>query len=96
MKKAKATAQDLNELYEGILQLQSVGECKKFFRDLCTVAELAAMAERFQAAKLIYENVPYREVNRQTGVSTTTVTRVAHWLYHGKGGYKLVLGRLKS
>ena len=96
MKKSKASAKQLGELYGGILELESVAECKKFFRDLCTPAELAAFAERFQVAKLVKEGGSYREICKKTGVSTATITRVARWLYHGKGGYELVLGRLEK
>ena len=51
------------------------------------------MAHRWQAARLVEEGLPYHEVSRRTGASTTTVTRVAHWLRHGEGGYRLALDR---
>ncbi len=93
-KTSTSTRKDLNDLYEAVLELDTIGECKKFFRDLCTVSELSAMSERFQAVKMIEQKVPYREISKKTGLSTATVTRVAHWLHHGKGGYELVLKRL--
>jgi TrpR-related protein YerC/YecD len=83
----------LIELYEAILKLESVEECKKFFRDLCTVSELGSMAERFAVVKMIQQGIPYRQISKKTGSSTATITRVAHWLHHGKGGYKLILER---
>lgn len=82
------------ELYEAILKLKCEDDCKRFFRDLCTLTELTAMTERFQVAKKVYKNVPYRKVAQETGSSTATITRVAHWLNHGMGGYKIVLERL--
>jgi TrpR-related protein YerC/YecD len=85
----------MTELYEAILALRTVGECRDFFRDLCTLSEITAMAERFQVAKLVRKNVPYREISKKTGSSTATVTRVAHWFHHGTGGYRRVLERLK-
>ncbi len=85
----------VNELYEAILALKTVEECKAFFRDLCTLAEIADMTERFQVAKLVRKSVPYREISRRTGSSTATITRVAHWVHHGTGGYRRVLERLK-
>lgn len=84
-----------NELYKAILSLKSKEECKAFFRDLCTLSELEDMIERFQVAKMVKKNIPYREVSKKTGSSTATITRVAHWLHHGMGGYELVLERLK-
>lgn len=83
------------ELYEVILRLDTLEECKKVFADLCTPAEVKAMSERFQVMKMVDKKVPYREISKKTGVSTATITRVAHWLHHGKGGYKMMLGRLK-
>lgn len=83
-----------DELFEGILKLENTQECKQFFRDLCTIAELKAMTERFQVAKRVRDEESYREISKQTGTSTATITRVAHWLHHGMGGYSLVLRRL--
>lgn len=84
---------EVNELFGAIAELRSAAECKKFMRDLCTLTELEAMSERFKVAKMVSAEKPYREISRKTGASTATVTRVAHWLHHGTGGYKLVLDR---
>lgn len=86
---------EMDELFEAVSGLENTAECRKFFRDLCTFGELSAMCERWQVAKKVEAKVPYREIARKTGASTATVTRVAHWLHHGMGGYKLVLDRLK-
>ena len=59
-----------------------------------TLAEIQAMSHRLAAARLVDKGVPYAEVAERVGGSTTTVTRVAHWLRHGEGGYRLVLDRL--
>ena len=47
------------------------------------------MAHRWHAARLIDEGLPYHEVAKRSGASTTTVTRVAHWLRYGEDGYRL-------
>ncbi|MFA4819019.1 MAG: YerC/YecD family TrpR-related protein [Patescibacteria group bacterium] len=86
---------EAEELYGAILKLKTAGECKRFFRDLCTLSEIEAMIDRFQVAKMVKNNIPYREISAKTGSSTATVTRVAHWLHHGMGGYKLALERMK-
>ena len=88
--------EEIRELLETILELQSLDEAERFFRDLCTISELEAMAHRWQVAKLVNQGLPYHEVSRRTGASTTTVTRVAHWLRHGEDGYRLALDRLKE
>ena len=86
---------EFRELSEAILNLETPDECARFFRDLCTLPELKAMTERFQVAKRVSTGQTYREIAKKTGASTTTVTRVAYWVHHGMGGYKLVLERMR-
>ena len=87
---------EMRELSTAILALQTPEEVDNFLRDLCTIAELEAMAHRWAVARLLDAGLSYTEVARQTHASTTTVTRVAHWLRHGEGGYRLALDRRKS
>jgi len=54
------------------------------------------MAHRWQVARLLEQGLPYLEIAERTGASTTTVTRVAHWLRHGEGGYRRALDRTVS
>lgn len=93
MKEVKISNKELNELYGAILDLKNTEECRRFFRDLCTLSELSSMSERFQVAKLVKQGIAYRNISKQTGSSTATITRVAHWVHHGKGGYQLLLNR---
>ena len=88
--------QETRDLLRTIVSLRTVSEAERFFRDLCTLSELEAMTHRWQAAQLVDRGLPYHEVSRQTGASTTTVTRVAHWLRHGEGGYRAALDRSGS
>ena len=87
--------QEIRDLSEAIASLRSPEEAGRFLRDLCTLSELEAMAHRWQVANLLEEGLPYLEISRRTHASTTTVTRVAHWLRYGENGYRLVLDRLK-
>lgn len=84
---------EIKALFKAMLAIESEKECAQFMRDLCTLSELQAMAERWQVAQQVRQGVPYRTIAKNTGVSTATITRVAHWLHHGMGGYKLVLQR---
>lgn len=84
---------ETRDLLKTIVSLRSVDEAERFLRDLCTLSELEAMTHRWQAAQLVDRGLPYHEVSKRTGASTTTVTRVAHWLRHGEGGYRLMLDR---
>jgi TrpR-related protein YerC/YecD len=83
-------------LFAAILSLETKQEVERFFRDLCTLSELEAMAHRWQVVQLLEDGLPYLEIAERTGASTTTVTRVAHWLRHGEGGYRLALDRSAS
>jgi TrpR-related protein YerC/YecD len=81
-------------LFHAVLTLRSVEECRAFFRDLCTPAELQALADRWAVVHLLQQRLPYRQIQRQTGVSVTTVGRVARYLSNGNGGYVLAAQRL--
>jgi TrpR-related protein YerC/YecD len=85
----------MSDLFEAILQLEDADEVERFLRDLCTLSELQAMAHRWEVVKLVEQGLPYQEISSKTGASTTTVTRVAHWLRYGEGGYRLALERRK-
>ena len=84
-------------LFQAILRLKTVDECRRFFRDVTTPAELKALSERWQVARLLDEGqLSYRQIHRATGVSTTTITRVARFLSQEPNqGYRLVLERMK-
>jgi TrpR-related protein YerC/YecD len=83
-------------LFTAILALEGVEECRSFFRDLCTPAEIQAMADRWAVVELLERKLPYRDIHRQTGVSVTTIGRVARYLVSGNGGYRAVTDRLKT
>ena len=65
---------------------------------MTTPAELSALAERWHVARLLDEGeLSYRAIHQETGVSTTTITRVARFLEHEPNeGYRLVLERLRK
>jgi TrpR-related protein YerC/YecD len=83
-------------LCAAIAALQSADECRAFFRDLCTPAELQAMADRWAVVEWLRRGLPYREIHRMTGVSVTTIGRVARFLGNGNGGYDVAVRRLEE
>jgi TrpR-related protein YerC/YecD len=87
--------EDTRQLFRAVLSLRNEEEATAFFRDLCTLKELADLSHRWAAARLLDQGLPYREVAEQTGASTATITRINQWLQHGAGGYRLVLDRMK-
>lgn len=78
-------------LAKAFMKLKSETETANFLRDLLTLPEIEEFANRLEIARLLLEGESYKQIAYQTGVSTTTVTRTAHWLFKGCGGYKKVL-----
>jgi TrpR-related protein YerC/YecD len=81
-------------LFEAILKLKDMEECRLFFADLCTFAELEALSDRWTVAQLLDEEMPYRAISEKTGICTATVTRVARSLEYGEG-YQMLLKKMK-
>ena len=84
---------DIESMYRAVLSLETLPEAKSFFRDLLTETEIRECAERWKAARLLAAGVPYTEIIAATGLSSTTVARVARWVKRGTGGYRLALKR---
>lgn len=84
-----------NQLYQAIIGLKSVDECRAFFKDLCTPKEIKDMKDRLMVAKLLLQgDLSYREIQTKTNVSLATITRVARFLIQEPyQGYKLVLSK---
>ena len=82
-----------NALFRAVISLQSVDEARSFFLDLCTPAELQALVDRWHVVELLQQGLPYRRIHDLTGVSVTTIGRVARFLADGFGGYRTVLER---
>jgi TrpR-related protein YerC/YecD len=80
-------------LYAALAALRSAEECRAFLRDLCTPAEIQAMADRWSVVEFLQRGLPYREIHRLTGVSVTTIGRVARFLAGGNGGYAVAVQR---
>ena len=84
------------KLFAAVAALRTPEECKAFFRDLCTPAELQAMADRWAVVEFLQKGLPYREIHKLTGVSVTTIGRVARFVVTGNGGYQLASQRIEG
>ena len=82
-----------NALSRAVISLTTAEECRNFLRDLCTPAELQALVDRWQVVELLEEGLTYRRINDLTGVSVTTIGRVARFLADGYGGYRTAIDR---
>jgi len=89
-------AQTERNLVSAMLTARTPEELRAFLKDLCTPAELQAMADRWAVVEYLQQDLPYREIHRITGVSVTTIGRVARYLATGAGGYALAVKRLEN
>ena len=95
--KTKIAKKEKNDLlYQAILKLETEEECYNFFQDLCTIAELRAMEQRYEVATLLDSGMIYSEILEQTGASSATISRVNRSLINGMGGYESVLEKMKE
>ncbi len=78
--------QTVNELFELILSLRTVEDCRLLFEDLCTFKEVEQMAQRVKAARLLIEGKTYSKVIEVTDISSATLSRVSRCVQYG-GGY---------
>lgn len=86
----------LKRLSQAFASLKNPHDISDFLRDLCTLEELEELSNRWEVVELLDKNMSYREIAEKTGMSTTTVTRIAFWLNHGEAGYKKALENLKK
>ena len=78
-------------LIKSFLKLKTEQEVANFLRDLLTIKEIEEFANRLEMARLLKQGMSYKAIAKKLKVSTTTVTRTAHWLFRGCGGYEKVL-----
>jgi len=85
-----------NELYRAILTLKTPEECFDFFEDLCTPAELNAMQQRYDVAKMLSAGMIYNDILAKTNASSATISRVNRSLINGNGAYETVFARVEE
>ena len=88
----------LDKLCDALSACETPDELRRFLVDLCTPAEMRALSERWHVAQLLDQgDLSYRQINEATGVSTTTIGRVARFLNdEPHQGYRLILDRQKT
>ncbi len=91
MSEGKIRSAQADLLMRAVLTLETVDDAYRFFEDLCTIAEIHSMAQRFTVATLLRDNVKYQEIARRTGASTATISRVNRAREYGADGYNRVL-----
>ncbi len=81
-------------LIDAFLSLETKEDCKNFLADLCTVTEIKSLSQRLEVAKLLSCGEAYSEIEKKTGASSATVSRVNRALNYGSDGYTNILRKL--
>ncbi len=92
----KIRGKEVDQLFRAILSMETLEDCYIFFDDLCTVNEVKSLAQRLEVARMLKEGHTYQEIERETGASTATISRVKRCFNYGTDGYQLALDRLKE
>lgn len=90
----KLRGEQIDQLFQAILELKDVEECYKFFDDICTMSEVQSLAQRLDVAHKLRLKKTYDNIQQETGASTATISRIRRCVDYGSGGYNLMLDRL--
>jgi TrpR-related protein YerC/YecD len=87
-----------SDLCAALLTPEDGASMGRLLTDLCTPAEIRTLAERWHVARLLDgTDLSYREIHDATGVSTTTIVRVARFLRQEQnGGYRRAIDTLEA
>lgn len=86
----------IDTLFNAILHLETIEECRNFFNDLCTISELKSMSQRMEVALMLKNKNVYTDIAAKTGASTATISRVNRCINYGSDGYNLVIERMEK
>jgi len=92
----KIDKETFSKFYKAVLSLKTEEECEAFFNDVCTIQELDSLAQRIEVATLLKKGESYIDINKLTGASTATISRVSKYYNYGSGGYNIVLERMNE
>ncbi|HEX9805017.1 MAG TPA: YerC/YecD family TrpR-related protein [Candidatus Dojkabacteria bacterium] len=92
----KPRGKEQENLIKALLSAKTEEKMGALIRDIMTIGEIEEFSKRLEIARLILEDLPYKEIAKKVNTSTTTVTRVAEFLFNGAGGYWGFLAENKS
>lgn len=86
---------EVKDLFQAILTLKNKKECACFLRDLLTIEEIKEFSRRWQVAKMLAKKLSFSKIEKKTGMSSATISRINYWFHHGMGGYKELLKKVR-
>ena len=96
MSRKEKMSRQTEVLFRAILELQTIEECQDFFEDLCTMKELADMAQRVETANMLLDGKTYEQIVKDVEIITATISRINRCIQYGNGGYRTILGRVSA
>ena len=90
MNSKKVSEEMVNELYNLVVSVNSVEDCRDLFNDLCTAKEIKQMSQRIAAAKMLLQGKTYNQVIEKTDISSATLSRVSRAVQYGDGYIKFL------
>ncbi|MDO5331313.1 MAG: YerC/YecD family TrpR-related protein [Bacillota bacterium] len=91
---AKFKSDNVDKLFETILNLEDLDECYRFFDDLMTIKEIQSISQRWEVAMLLAKGETYQEIEQKTKASTATISRINKCIQYGADGYNRALKKL--
>ena len=87
---------EAKELCRAFTKCKTPDEVANFLRDLLTINEIQTFAQRWQVAQMLDAGKNFKEIEKKSGASSATITRVNQWLNYGMDGYRTVIKRIKK
>jgi len=88
--------ESVSDLLKVFVAIDNKNKCWKFLRDLLTETEIKEFANRWKVARMLNQKISYEAIEKETGMSSTTIARINKWLTKGKNGYQIMLKRLRN
>ena len=92
----KIKGEQTDQLFRAILELKDLDECYAFFDDLCTIGEVQSLSQRLDVAVMLKKKHTYDKIQKSTGASTATISRIRRCVDYGSGGYNTIVDRLNA
>ena len=92
----KIKGEQTDQLFRAILELNDLDECYAFFDDLCTIGEVQSLSQRLDVAVMLKKKHTYDKIQKETGASTATISRIRRCVDYGSGGYNTIVDRLNE
>ncbi len=96
MFQSKLASEQMDLLCDALVAVEDRETAYRLLDDLCTIAEVQALSQRIQVARMLRAGATYQEIVHRTGASTATISRVNRCLTYGAEGYSRILTMLDN